>query len=197
LDRLTAAGYAEISTPFRVASVSFDFTAALRGRDGRALDLVLLVDTTTGDFGDRDASRIRSRIEALSRALDVTGSRYVVTLVLAGAPLAGDVEAITENCRVLLVEALPTTDDGQLEPTTWRLLEDRIRVLLPLEIPEQLHPAVAEGGAVEMIVKALPATIDAELVARVVSASEKGEEAVTEAVSEVIGNALQIAGGEK
>jgi hypothetical protein len=45
-DRLRAAGYVDVATPFRVATVSFDFTAALRGRGGRALDLVLLIDTT-------------------------------------------------------------------------------------------------------------------------------------------------------
>jgi hypothetical protein len=49
-DRLRAAGYVDVATPFRVATISFDFTAALRGRGGRALDLVLLIDTTTGDY---------------------------------------------------------------------------------------------------------------------------------------------------
>ena len=31
-----------------------------------------LVDTTTGHYGDRDPDRVRQRVEALSRALDVT-----------------------------------------------------------------------------------------------------------------------------
>ena len=65
-----------------VANVEFSFTRALRGSDGRSLDLIILVDTTTGDFGDRNAGRVRQRVEALSRALDVTGSRYVVTVIL-------------------------------------------------------------------------------------------------------------------
>ena len=42
VQRLRDAGYDSIPTPFRVASVEFDFTAALRGREGRALDLVLV-----------------------------------------------------------------------------------------------------------------------------------------------------------
>ena len=40
VQRLRDAGYDSIPTPFRVASVEFDFTAALRGREGRALDSV-------------------------------------------------------------------------------------------------------------------------------------------------------------
>src|SRR6201999_334497 len=91
-NRLKEAGYSDLATPFKVANVEFAFTSALRGRNGRSLDLVLLVDTTTGDFGDRDAMRVRQRVEALSRALDVTGSRYVVTVILAGATLSGSVD---------------------------------------------------------------------------------------------------------
>ena len=59
--RLEVAGYTRLSTPFKVASVDFEFTAALRGRDGRGLDLVLIVDRATGDHGDRDAIRVRQR----------------------------------------------------------------------------------------------------------------------------------------
>jgi hypothetical protein len=57
--RLESAGYARLATPFRVASVDFEFTAALRGSDGRGLDLILIVDTATGEQGDRDAARVR------------------------------------------------------------------------------------------------------------------------------------------
>lgn len=96
-----------------MAGVGFEFTGAMRGRDGRSLDLVLLVDTTTGDFGDRDGARVRQRVEALSRALDVTGSRYVVTVILAGAALAEGVEALSETCRVLQVESVALDDQGK------------------------------------------------------------------------------------
>ncbi|MGO9234113.1 MAG: hypothetical protein ACLP7Q_11880 [Isosphaeraceae bacterium] len=64
--RLEAAGYQPLSTPFKVASVDFEFTAALRGTAGRGLDLVLIIDTATGDHGDRDAAKVRQRVEALS-----------------------------------------------------------------------------------------------------------------------------------
>jgi hypothetical protein len=82
LDRLRLANYQEIQTPFRAAGVPFQFTAALRGRAGRSHDLVLLVDTTTGDAADRNAERVRQRIEALSRALDITRPRLVITVIL-------------------------------------------------------------------------------------------------------------------
>lgn len=106
IKRLESAGYARLPTPFKVASVDFDFTAAMRGRDGRALDLVLIVDTATGDFGDRDGARVRQRVEALSRALDITQSRYLLTVILAGATLEGDIEALSETCRVGAVAGL-------------------------------------------------------------------------------------------
>src|SRR5688572_26806439 len=111
--RLRKAGYSDLSTPFKLAGVDFAFTGAMRGRGGRALDLVLLVDTTTGDFGDRDGARVRQRVEALSRALDVTGSRYVVTVILGGAVLSEGVEALSETCRVLQVEAVSLDAEGK------------------------------------------------------------------------------------
>lgn len=112
-ERLRGVGYSDLSTPIKMAGVGFEFTGAMRGRDGRSLDLVLLVDTTTGDFGDRDGARVRQRVEALSRALDVTGSRYVVTVILAGAALAEGVEALSETCRVLQVESVALDDQGK------------------------------------------------------------------------------------
>ncbi|NTB87837.1 hypothetical protein G6L28_16480 [Agrobacterium larrymoorei] len=195
--RLALAGYSEVLTPLKVAAVSFDFTAAFRGRDGRSLDLVLLVDTTTGDFGDNSAGRVRNRLEALSRALDVTGSRFVVTVILAGAALVGDVEAIAETCRVLVVETLPQASSGALEPAAMRQLEDRIRVLLPLEIPPRADGDGSERGAIEVLMKSLPPTTDTNLIDRVVEASARGEETVIAALSEVIGQAMIIERNDK
>ena len=86
--RLVAAGYEPLPTPFRVASIDFEFTAALRGSEGRGLDSVLVVDTATGEHGDRDAARVRQRVEALSRALDITGSRYLLTVISCGRDAA-------------------------------------------------------------------------------------------------------------
>ena len=192
--RLREAGYRDLSAPFRVATVEFEFTAALRGNDRRALDLVLVVDTTTGEFGDRDSARVRQRVEALGRALDVTGSRYVVTAILAGAALGGDIEALTETCRVLHVDGLRLDSNGELEGDAARnRLEDQLRVLLPLTLPLPL--VVTEDGngpAMDQLARALPASVDGALLGAVVAASQHGAQAVTDAMASVLGTVLLI-----
>ncbi len=180
--RLNDAGYDDLPTPFRMAGVEFQFTAALRGRHGRALDLVLLVDTTAGSFGDSDGARVRARVQALSRALDVTASRYVLTVVLAGATLSGDVEALADTARVLHVDTLPVDNAGISDPDR---LDDSIRVLLPLSIPQ---PAAGEHGgpAQEQLEKALKNIVDAATIKIIMTAAERGDEAVTTAIAGLI-----------
>lgn len=196
-ERLRVAGYVDLSTPFKVAGVEFAFTGAMRGHDGRALDLVLLVDTTTGDFGDRDGGRVRQRVEALSRALDVTGSRYVVTVILAGAVLAEGIEALSETCRVLQVEGVALDDDGKPANTAAEhQLDDRIRVLLPLTLPVPVaEPQDGSGPAMEQLVRALPAGTSEALLDALIAASSDGEQAVTDAIALVINKAFQSDSG--
>lgn len=184
--RLNEAGYDDLPTPFRMAGVEFQFTGALRGRHGRALDLVLLVDTTAGSFGDSDGARVRARIQALSRALDVTASRYVLTVVLAGATLPGDIDSLADTARVLHVDTLPVNKAGI--PDLDRL-EDSIRVLLPLSIPQ---PAANEqdGTAQDQLQKALKNVVDAATIRTIMDAAEHGDEAVTTAIASMIDTAL-------
>lgn len=198
-ERLRGSGYNDLSTPFRVAGVEFPFTAAMRGRDGRALDLVLLVDTTTGDFGDRDGTRVRQRVEALSRALDITGSRYVVTVILAGAMLSESIEALSETCRVLHVEDIPLDDQGKPKDiAAARQLDDRIRVLLPLTLPVPLlETDGGSGPAMEQLLSALPAGTNRILVDAVIAASNAGEQAVIDAVAKLINDVVQSALGKE
>jgi hypothetical protein len=192
-ERLRDAGYSDLPALFKVAGVEFAFTGAMRGREGRALDLVLLIDTTTGDHGDREGGRVRQRIEALSRALDVTGSRYVVTAVLAGAALAEGVEALSETCRVLQVEGVRLDDQGKpADETAKRQLDDRIRVLLPLTLPVPVvETPNGSGPAMDQLIRALPANTDAALVDALINASNDGEQAVTDAVGLAINGAFQ------
>jgi hypothetical protein len=192
--RLRRAGYSDLSTSFKLAGVEFAFTGAMRGREGRALDMVLLVDTTTGGFGDRDGGRVRQRVEALSRALDVTGSRYVVTVILVGAVLAEGIEALSETCRVLHVERISLDDQGKpADEAAERQLDDRIRVLLPLTLP----PPIAEtqdglGSAMDQLVRALPADTNKALVDAVIGASYAGEQSVTDAAALMINAAFPV-----
>jgi hypothetical protein len=182
-----------LPTTFKIASVEFSFTGAMRGRDGRALDLVLLVDTTTGDFGDRDGGRVRQRVEALSRALDVTGSRYVVTVILVGAVLEEGIEALSATCRVLQVEGISLDDKGTpVDEIAKRQLDDRIRVLLPLTLPVPVAEAQdGSGPAMDQLLRALPANTDTALVDALINASNDGEQAVTDAAALAIDLAFQ------
>lgn len=198
--RLRSAGYSDLSTPVKVAGVEFAFTGAMRGRDGRSLDLVLLVDTTTGDFGERDGLRVRQRVEALSRALDVTGSRFVVTAILAGAVLTEGIDALFETCRVLQVENVPLDDQGKpKDQASARHLDDRIRVLLPLTLPAPIAETQdGSGPAMEQLARALPSGTNSTLVDAAIAASTGGEQAVTDAVAQVINDVFQSEqGGEQ
>lgn len=189
-NRLGTANYQALRTPLRVAGVSFEFTAALRGQAGRSHDLVLLVDTTTGDAGDRNAERVRQRVEALSRALDVTRSRLVITVILAGAPPLGDIESLSAICRVLFVEGLSVDASGRpIDQHAENQLEDRIRLLLPLDLPE---PVVMEGGgvAVVQLVHRLSGDVDQELLKAVIEASSHGEDSVTSAAAAALNKVL-------
>jgi hypothetical protein len=192
-ERLRDVGYSDLPTPFKVAGVEFAFTGAMRGREGRALDLVLLIDTTTGDYGDREGGRVLQRVESLSRALDVTGSRYVVTAVLAGAALAEGVEALSETCRVLQVEGVRLDDQGKpADEIAKRQLDDRIRVLLPLTLPVlAVETTNGSGPAMDQLIRALSANTDATLVGALINASNDGEQAVTDAVGLAINGAFQ------
>lgn len=197
-ERLRHGGYSDLSTPFKVAGVEFAFTGAMRGRDGRALDLVLLVDTTTGDFGDRDGTRVRQRVEALSRALDVTRSRYVVTVILAGAVLAEGIESLPETCRVLQVDGAALDNEGKLaNEAAEQQLDDRIRVLLPLTLPVPLAGAQdGSGPSMEQLVRALPAGTNKAFVDAVIAASTAGEQAVTDVAAQLINDAFKSESGE-
>ena len=192
--RLELAGYARLATPFRVASVDFEFTAALRGSDGRGLDLILIVDTATGEHGDRDAARVRQRVEALSRALDITQSRYVLTVILAGAALQGDVEALSATCRVLSVESISLDgNDKPINAIAAAALDDQIRVLLPLDVrPNEGEETSASGDTVSELLAALPKSLDEELVRGLAAASLRGETAVTEALGRRLGEVLAL-----
>lgn len=190
-NRLEEVGYAPVRTPFKVASVSFDFTGALRGSAGRNLDLVIVVDTTTGDFGDKEPVQVRRRIEALSRALDVTRSRLVLTVILAGAMMNAEVDALAAVCRVLVVEAMAVEIDGTpKDDLTKRHLDDRIRLLLPLEIPLRNMTGDPEQTPMEKLLLAVPEEVDNVLAEAVIAASQEGDEAVTAAMSAVLDQAL-------
>jgi hypothetical protein len=192
--RLQAAGYKALETPFRVASVDFDFTAAMLGTGGRALDLILIVDTATGDFGDRDAALVRQRIESLSRALDVTQSRYLLTVILAGASLATLVDGLSPICRVLSIESAALQPDGQsVDAAARQAFDDHIRLLLPLDLlTDEAAVATAPSDPIAALLAALPAKVDDALWTCITEASARGESAVTRALGKRLGEVLKV-----
>ena len=192
--RLKAAGYKVLETPFRVASVDFDFTAALLGTEGRALDLVLIVDTATGEFGDRDAASVRQRIESLSRALDVTQSRYLLTVILAGASLATLTDSLSSICRVLTIEGAALEPDGCPSGDEAReALDDHIRLLLPLDLLlEDGDPQTLVTDPIAELLAVLPPTLDQVLLSAIADASARGDDAVTRALGKRLGDVLMV-----
>lgn len=117
---LNAAGFRSLETPIAVAGVKFDFEAVLLGT-GSKPDLVIVVDTTI----EKDV-RIRSKVEAVARALDVVRSRRPLTVILAGPrPRAPMLEAISKVCRVLPIG----TDHDDAALKNW------LAVLMPLKLP--------------------------------------------------------------
>ena len=191
--RLEKAGYRPVQTPFRVASVDFEFTAALIGSVGRALDLVLIVDTAAGEFGDRDAKTVRQRIEALSRALDVTRSRYLLTAILVGAALPKLVDALSPTCRVLNVESASFDTEGEpISDQAALALDDQVRILLPLTIAADDEAQSEEDrDPIAKLRGALSLNLDQTLVDALTEASKSGEDAVETALGKVLDIAIE------
>jgi hypothetical protein len=172
---LKGAGYRQLDLPLVVASIPFDFAAALVGT-GRAPDLIVVIDT----MQDADA-RTRQKIDSLGRAMDVAGSRRPLTAVLAGPrPADPTLTAIGRVCRVLPV-GTPTGSDAE------RLLHEWLAVLLPLELPD-----TAEVGATvaSELALHLPNTLEAEVQESLLEASLRGEQAVRTALRDLITEAL-------
>lgn len=192
-NRLREEGYEDVGTPFKVASVNFEFTWALRGTGGRALDLVILVDTITGEAGDTEFPRLRRRIEALSRALDVSGSRLVLTVVLVGAATGSDIDGLAAICRVLVVEPIKVDLEGVPEDMPARqMLDDRIRLLLPLEIPASAEGDGSDRTAEDTLLAQLPNSLDRAFMKALLESSHQGEAAVERELGRFISKHMEL-----
>lgn len=177
---LVDAGYRQIGVSLRVGSVPFDFAATLVGGD-HALDLVVVIDTVT----DRPDARIRKKVEGLSRALDLVGSRRTVSVVLVGPmPGGATIQAMARVCRVLAV-GTPTGSDAD------QSIRDALAVLLPLYLPAA---SVRLAEPVAQVVSALgDAYTDAA--ALLIEAATSSKEQVELAVRQLLEEVLPIDGG--
>lgn len=172
---LTTAGYRPLSMPLTIGSVPFEFAAALLGPN-RAPDLVLVVDTI-----DEKEGRVRQKITALSRALDVIGSRRPLTAILTGPrPQSSTIEALGRVCRVLPVGTPVGTDADAT-------LHDSLAVLLPLKLPEPTDSVADPMGELS---RQVPADIDATVKKAVMLRASQGSEAVEGALREILAEVL-------
>lgn len=168
---LLAEGYRPLSMPLRIGAVPFEFAAAMLGPD-RTPDLVLVVDTI-----DELEGRVRQKIVALSRALDVVGSRRTLTAILAGPrPQASTLEVLGRVCRVLPVGTpVDASADEQLH--------DALAVLLPLRLPE---PTDAVADPMGELSRQMPGDIDQVLRDAVLQRASEGSGAVEDALRELL-----------
>lgn len=179
---LKGAGYRQLDLPLIIASVPFDFAAALVGT-GRAPDLIVVIDT----MQDSDA-RTRQKIDGLGRAMDVAGSRRPLTAVLAGPrPAEPTLTAIGRVCRVLPI-GTPTGSGAD------RLLHEWLSVLLPLELPDS-----GEAGATTSseLAQHLPNGLEPRVTTSLLEAAPHGTEAVRAALRDLIAGALDGGSGDE
>lgn len=182
VDRVSAllqgAGYEVLPSTFAVAGVKFTFSAMLRGKRARGSDLIVVVDTSM--ITDATGARTRSKVEALSRALDVAGSRLVLTTVLCGPPLSpSEVEQLARSSRVLVIEM---TEEGRDPP-----LDDLLRVLMPLDLGAQTELGV---NPVDELRSRLVGAVPAEITEPILAASARGRGAVTHHLKALLDEAL-------
>lgn len=196
---LEGVGYHRVVSPFRVASVEFSFTAVFKGSQKRSNDLVILVDTTTGEDRDRQPQRFRNRVEALGRALDVSHSRYVITVILIGATARHEVETLSTSCRVLTVDDIPMYSSQAIsEDEINRQLLDRISVLMPLVLPKVSGAADSRGlSAIDELTSSVEGAIDQSFYQSLISASSSGESAVSDEFFRILKNEMISDGSEK
>lgn len=193
-ERLEGVGYRQISTPFSVASITFEFEAALIGKEGRSADLVLVVDTSIAENAELFSNRLRQKLEALSRALDLAESSLVLTLVLAGVALTPRaVESFSKSCRVLVVSEDPEFVPNNERDKAFSDFEDRIRILLPLRVGEDYNEIVDPLAELNKRLEAAKLIGSAR---RFVDVSTKGDAAVARLLKEELETRLKAGLGQ-
>lgn len=157
-------GYRQLPRPFKVGSISFDFTHALVASE-RANDLVIVIELKS-DAVDDGAAR---KVMALTRALDVIGSKRPVTAILtSGQPRNETVQLINKVCRVLPVGA-PTGPDAINAVRDW------ISILLPLAQPAAVETLLDWEADLRTVT---PASNQGEFMDALITAAPHGKEIV-------------------
>jgi hypothetical protein len=177
VDLLADAGYRQRETPVTVSSVPFEFSALFVGSD-RSLDLIVVIDTLT-----ELETRVRQKVEGLSRALDLVASRRPLTVVLVGPPpRAVIVAALSRVCRVLQV-GTPTGSDAELS------LRNSLAVLLPLELADASEIVADPFGEVR---RYLQYAQHEEAVAEILASALEGTETVKQTLRTLLSEPFHV-----
>jgi hypothetical protein len=172
-------GYRELPRPFKVGSISFEFTHALVAGD-RANDLVIVIDVK-GDTADDAVTR---KVLALTRALDVMHSKRPVTAVLtSGQPRSETIQSISKVCRVLPVGAPGGPDAADA-------VRDWLSVLLPLAEPSGVDTLLDWEGDLR---KAAPDAAKGALMDALIGAAPHGKKAVEGVLAKAVETAVNDA----
>lgn len=172
-------GYRELPRPFKVGSISFEFTHALVAGD-RANDLVIVIDVK-GDTADDAVTR---KVLALTRALDVMHSKRPVTAVLtSGQPRSETIQSISKVCRVLPVGAPGGPDAADA-------VRDWLSVLLPLAEPSGVDTLLDWEGDLR---KASPDDAKGALMDALIGAAPQGKKAVEGVLAKAVETAVNDA----
>ena len=182
IDLLVDAGFRRLPTPLAIAGFKFDVPGALVGTDKQP-DLIVVTDTAF-DTGER----IKNKIEAIARALDVVQSKRPLTAVLTGPrPSTHILDSISKVCRVLPVGALSEADVVAMGDADQEAgLRNWLAVLLPLKLPQTTD---ATADPIDELVGRLDGKT--QFVADMLTAAQYDAERVDETFVGLISEALR------
>lgn len=179
-EMLTGAGYQRLTTPLRIAGLTFDFPAVFIGTAHQS-DLIVIADTAF-----ESEQRILKKVEGVARAMDVVRSTRPLTAVLAGPrPVAATLGAMSRVCRVLIVGAAL---EGDPQAALWNSLA----VLMPLRLPQPTSEVADPIGEVARQVADLDPGFQ-----ELLKAAPQGAEAVRNRLYELIAEPLSGVPGAK
>lgn len=160
--RLRDAGYEALGAKVQIASIPYEFGEVLVG-PADTLDLIIVVNTTM-----ESPARLCQKVNGLGRALDVAQSRRAVTAILVGPrPDSSVLNSIRIVCRYLLVAEEESTQGGTLD--------DRLAVLLPLELTTADDEVI---DPMQELLRRLPALPESDERRAILAAAPRGDAAV-------------------
>lgn len=172
-------GYRELPKPFKVGSLSFDFSHVLVAGD-KANDVVIIVELKADSADDA----VIRKILALTRALDVMRSKRPVTAVLTSGQLRPEmVQTTSRVCRVLPVGA-------PAGPNALNAIRDWLSVLLPLRETSSVQTVLDWEGDLRA---QIPMSVKGAWLDELLKLAPQGKQAVEDSLARVIRRLVKAA----